>query len=262
MEDLVPIGRFAAICGLSHRALRLYDESGLLPPAWVDPSSGYRFYTLSQVRTAQLIRLLRGVEVSLETIAELLAEPDPEQVLGRLDAHALSLEERILEWRCVFAYLRRILDPKEEEMTYEVQLKAAEPVPVVSESREVSIDQLVPFIVDSVASLRDRAGEAWKGHEYFVIYHGQVNAETDGRVEVALPVTARVEGSGELAGGLIASTVVRGPQTRFPEILGAYDAVAEWVRRNGHELAGSPREVYVGEAAEEVDRIEIAWPIR
>ena len=44
MENLLPIGQFAAASQLSHKALRLYAERGLLPPAWVDPDSGYRYY--------------------------------------------------------------------------------------------------------------------------------------------------------------------------------------------------------------------------
>ena len=53
------IGEFASASRLSQKALRLYGEKGLLPPAWVDPGSGYRYYTLEQVRDATLIALLR-----------------------------------------------------------------------------------------------------------------------------------------------------------------------------------------------------------
>ena len=45
MENLVTIGRFAEAARLSQKALRLYAESGLLEPAWVDPGSGYRYYS-------------------------------------------------------------------------------------------------------------------------------------------------------------------------------------------------------------------------
>jgi len=37
---------------LSVKALRLYDENGLLPPAHVDPSSGYRYYDFGQANRA------------------------------------------------------------------------------------------------------------------------------------------------------------------------------------------------------------------
>jgi DNA-binding transcriptional MerR regulator len=42
--DLMSIGEFARLSRLSAKALRLYDELGLLPPAQVDPGSGYRWY--------------------------------------------------------------------------------------------------------------------------------------------------------------------------------------------------------------------------
>lgn len=62
------IGELAQRSGLSPKALRLYDESGLLPPAAVDPFTGYRSYTPSQVQRAQLIAALRGIGMGLARI--------------------------------------------------------------------------------------------------------------------------------------------------------------------------------------------------
>jgi len=56
VEDLMSIGEFATASRLSQKALRLYGENGLLPPAWVDPDSGYRYYRAEQLRSATLIR--------------------------------------------------------------------------------------------------------------------------------------------------------------------------------------------------------------
>lgn len=53
--DLVTIGAFARLSRLSQKALRLYDELGLLPPAHVDPVSGYRFYAPEQLERARLV---------------------------------------------------------------------------------------------------------------------------------------------------------------------------------------------------------------
>jgi effector-binding domain-containing protein len=55
--------------------------------------------------------------------------------------------------------------------------------------------------------------------------------------------------------------VAEGSQCDFPEILGAYDAVARWAKERGHELDGSPREVYVSDPVEPL-RMEIAFPLR
>jgi MerR HTH family regulatory protein len=71
VDDLLPIGRFAKATRLSVKALRHYDELGLLRPAFVDPSSGYRYYRPAQANQAEAIRVLRSVDMPLEEIAAL-----------------------------------------------------------------------------------------------------------------------------------------------------------------------------------------------
>jgi DNA-binding transcriptional MerR regulator len=54
--SLLSIGEFARLSQLSAKALRLYDELGLVPPARVDPGSGYRFYAVEQLDRARSCR--------------------------------------------------------------------------------------------------------------------------------------------------------------------------------------------------------------
>jgi serine/threonine protein phosphatase PrpC len=65
---LLTIGRFAREAGLTPKALRLYDEQGLLAPAAVDGDSGYRLYDPGQLRRARLIAGLRGIDMPLAEI--------------------------------------------------------------------------------------------------------------------------------------------------------------------------------------------------
>ena len=65
---MIPIGRFSKMTRLSLKALRLYDEKGLLPPAHIDSETGYRYYQHSQANRAEAIRLLRSVDMPLEEI--------------------------------------------------------------------------------------------------------------------------------------------------------------------------------------------------
>ena len=65
---LLTIGDFARASGLTPKALRLYDESGLLAPAAVDSESGYRLYDQSQLVRARLIAQLRGVGMPLAEV--------------------------------------------------------------------------------------------------------------------------------------------------------------------------------------------------
>ncbi len=62
------IGVFARACRLSPKALRLYDELGLLRPARVDPDSGYRFYDPAQLERARLVAWLRRLGMPLARI--------------------------------------------------------------------------------------------------------------------------------------------------------------------------------------------------
>jgi serine/threonine protein phosphatase PrpC len=74
---LYTIGEFARAAGLTAKALRLYDESGLLPPAAVDPESGYRFYDPVQLATAELIAELRRIGMPLAEIRTVCALDAP-----------------------------------------------------------------------------------------------------------------------------------------------------------------------------------------
>ena len=65
---LLTIGAFARAAGLTPKALRLYDELGLLPPAAVDPESGYRLYDPAQLERAQLIARLRRIGMPLADV--------------------------------------------------------------------------------------------------------------------------------------------------------------------------------------------------
>ena len=73
--ELMTIGAFARASRLSAKALRLYDELGLLPPARVDPASGYRFYAPAQLEQARLVAWLRRLDLPLARIREISALP-------------------------------------------------------------------------------------------------------------------------------------------------------------------------------------------
>jgi DNA-binding transcriptional MerR regulator len=65
MQPGLSIGEFAQVTQLSVRTLRRYHEAGLLEPAAVDPSSGYRYYASTQIPAAQVIHRLRELDMPL-----------------------------------------------------------------------------------------------------------------------------------------------------------------------------------------------------
>ncbi len=73
---MMSIGEFAQLSGLTIKALRHYDDRGLLVPAQVDPDSRYRTYAGSQLRDAVTIKALRDAGVGVDTVCRALTEPD------------------------------------------------------------------------------------------------------------------------------------------------------------------------------------------
>ena len=65
---LLTIGAFARAARLTPKALRLYDEVGLLRPVAVDPESGYRLYDPDQLEQARLIASLRRIGMPLAEV--------------------------------------------------------------------------------------------------------------------------------------------------------------------------------------------------
>lgn len=79
-DEVMTIGRFARISGLSIHTLRHYDDVGILVPAEVDPESGYRRYRRDQVRQARLIQALRWIDLPVEEIRTALADSTGETI--------------------------------------------------------------------------------------------------------------------------------------------------------------------------------------
>ena len=77
MSALLSIGSFASRCRLSVKALRHYDDLGLLRPERVDVATGYRYYDRRQAPIAIAIAVLRSLDVPLPVIRELLTRSDP-----------------------------------------------------------------------------------------------------------------------------------------------------------------------------------------
>ena len=87
------IGEFARRSRLSPKALRLYDELGLLEPARVDDDSGYRYYSATQVDRARLIAALRQLQIPLAEIKS-IADLEPHAAAERIGEYWHATETR------------------------------------------------------------------------------------------------------------------------------------------------------------------------
>ncbi|WP_030419724.1 MerR family transcriptional regulator [Streptomyces sp. SCSIO 75703] len=103
-EDLLTIGAFARACGLSPKALRLYDSLGLLRPARVDPDTGYRYYAAGQLDRARLVVRLRRLGMPLAAVREVCAL-GPADAAREVAAHWARVEAETALRRDLAAFL-------------------------------------------------------------------------------------------------------------------------------------------------------------
>ena len=88
------IGQAARLAGVTAKALRHYDRIGLLRPAAVDESTGYRRYAAAQVEQARLIRRLRALELPLEEVRGCSTCPPTRTSSGQRSRHTGGVSTR------------------------------------------------------------------------------------------------------------------------------------------------------------------------
>jgi DNA-binding transcriptional MerR regulator len=266
-HNLLAIGTFANAAQLSLKALRLYAQLGILPPSYVDPDSGYRYYHADQLHRARLIRMLRQIDMPLATIRRVLAA-SPTEAQQLVLEHCAALEDRAKQARRAVHDLMAFLRQETPTMALEVTVRTVAAQPIISITKRVKVEQLSRHIQDSLKALYTLV-EAQGGSAAGVpmgIYHGPINHEDDGPIEVCVPVQATLTASGEattreLAGGKLASVMMIGDQCEFPAILKGYDLVYDWVGKHSYEVTEPPREIWHSEPGENA-RMEIALPFR
>jgi len=276
-QRLMPIGIFSRMTGLSHRALRLYADRGLLPPAHVDEATGYRFYDVHSIRAAEMIRLLRRLGVPLsemrlyidaaatdrleETITQQKQRLDQER--ARLDA-ALRLLSRIDELDGMF------------RAAPAVELIDLAPERCLRWSGTMARSQFHESYIDLASGLAERAAESDltpAGREYVVLLDPTDKGlaggdETVLRYELCLPVAGETTvmpaaDLGELEGGRFARSVFTGLYEdgyRF-----AYARQLEWLADSGRGLRGRLRMRFIRDERDTADpadfATELIWPV-
>ncbi|GAA0800099.1 MerR family transcriptional regulator [Spirilliplanes yamanashiensis] len=245
------IGEFGRRSGLSVKALRLYDLSGLLPPDHVDPASGYRRYAPEQLDRARLISLLRRLDMPLAVVAEVLAAGEDE-ALVRLDRWWAAQEESMQARRGTLEWLRgRLARADEPRHSHPVLRRAVPDTKVAALRRETDQQGLVEAIRAGEWELREHLAPAGARTtaEHWVIFQSFVTPDSEAEVEVCVPFTGPVEPAGRIAIRVEAAheeayTVVTRDDCWYPRIMHAYDAVEEHIAATGVP-AGPAREVYI-----------------
>lgn len=99
-EGLYQIGEIATSCGVTRRAILHYEDKGLISPAYISESSGYRYYTSRDLSNLMLVMKLKDAELSLDEIADYFRGADiVDQYIAHLEARKDHMEKCITELR-------------------------------------------------------------------------------------------------------------------------------------------------------------------
>lgn len=267
VTEQLTIGQFSRICWLSVKALRLYDDSGLLHPAYVDPASNYRYYTADQAPLARAIAILRTLDMPLAEIKEIVTTSDQDKVRAHLDAHRVLLAGRIEHDRNMLQRVENFIR-KGAVMTYDIKLKDIDPVEVVGVTFETTPESISDDGAKAMHQLLDgldRGGIEPAGPPRFV-YHAM--SDEAWTVEACFPVAGASAAPDGLTlrrfeGGKAATAVHVGP---YDELGMAYREVEVWIDKQSLKTANPPFDIYLNDPSEVQDpskfETEIVWPVR
>ncbi|HSS08376.1 MAG TPA: MerR family transcriptional regulator [Acidimicrobiales bacterium] len=266
MAATLTIGDFSQVTHLSIKTLRRYHQAGLLQPADVDPQTGYRYYTVDQIPTAQVIHRFRELGMPVREVAEVLATVDPDARVTLIAHHLERLESQLDVTRAAVTALRRLLQPDPPPIEVEHRRLQAQTVAAVRSTVDLS-DVLAWYgqamsELDHALQARGLAPAGPPGG----LYDNELFTEERGGVAVYLPVpNPPTLGQVEplvIPAGELAVTVHRGPHD---DIDVTYGALGTYVAEHALAVAGPVHEIYLVGPRDTDNptawRTEIGWPV-
>ena len=269
MAAKVTIGEFSTMTKLSRKALRLYHDLGLLEPAEVDVATGYRYYDVTQVEIARLIRRFRDLDMPVPDLLSYVAATDDDARHAILSAHLDRMENQLLQTQEAVAALRALIVPADPPTRIEIRRDNTMMAAAIRET--VRLADIGAWWHAAVTELDDalRAAGVVATGPLGGLYEHDLFADEEGEATVWFPLDASFPGDVELpgrvavaqvAGGNFAVAVHDGPDAQIDD---TYAALGTYVAERGIGRPGPLRERYLAGVLGDLRALvtEVAWPI-
>ncbi len=285
---MLKVGEFARLAQVSVRLLHYYDQLGLLCPACVDQSSGYRYYSVDQLPRLNRILALKDLGLSLEQVAYLLdGTISAEEIHGMLLLKQAELRQRVAEEQARLDRVQQRLRFIEQEGSLpeiDVVIKAVPALTVLSVRRALKPPQTPHALFEAASAalrarkLRDSVSALWcRYHTLYLLQHHiglkprRYLVEAAYQIDSALAaeVDIRLEGGGRLrwrefpAVEQMACAIHCGADNQRHL---AHQALLRWMDAQGYALDGPQRETYLWRGTPDLTSdehvTEIQHPIR
>lgn len=272
--DKISISRFSLITRLSQKALRLYDEKGLLIPEEKNHLTGYRYYSINQIELGLKIKSLSVFGFGLDEIAEFL---DAFKIQDEKRIQSL-INKRISEIRGAqkrLAHLESLLLSKRNEVynmnLEEPTIKELPALRVISLRKIGSFDPTIGELIGrlcATVSLPENSKNITVTGPIMSLCYDEDYKETNNDIECALPISGQIilQDSDIAVKTLPACKVVsyihKGPYSQLHE---KYTFLFHYIEEHGMKVNGPCRELYFNdpnEVSEEDLSTEIQIPIQ
>jgi DNA-binding transcriptional MerR regulator len=256
------IAQFARLAGVSPKVLRAYDALRLFRPVWVDPDSGYRFYSPAQLPELRRILALRDLGMPLAEI-------------GRLQSDGSDLARALERRRAELERERREVERRLAALEISVGMHATEASPVDVVVRPLAEELVATFRPSVVGGdmeaafyelesfVRDRGRRAHRPPGALIAGARPDGQSSSGEDEIFVPITGPLAptdrvGVRRLPGCRAATVIVRGAYDALPE---SRAALERWVGAAGLAVAGPLRIIYLQFGAEPELRLPAGYVV-
>lgn len=275
------VGDFSKISRVSVKALRYYDERGLLKPVHVDQVNGYRYYSIDQLPRLNRILALKDLGLSLEQIGGILDEQvTSTEIRGMLRLKQAEMQQVVYETQERLARVEERLKQIEQEdrlPVYDIVIKDVTSQPIASARAVVAATETVKeccrVLAHDIWTTISHAGIKMVG-PWCAIYHDAVeerNPERAINVEMAVVIDLSPASTcdswqhervviRELLGSASMACLVHTDD--YQGLWDAYAAILLWISTNGYQIVGPCRVFYLRMAPEQSHPVsEIQIPV-
>jgi DNA-binding transcriptional MerR regulator len=246
------IGDFSKFSRVSIRALRLYDQMGLLKPIHVDQSTGYRYYSSAQISRLNRIVAFKDLGFSLEQIIQLLDEQiSLDQMRGMLrlkqaEVHQLIEVEQV-RLSLIEVRLRQIeQEDSASTSSYDVILKHVEAQTVAAIRDVLPICTDIKHLYDELEQELQRQAVEIVGFPQ-ALWHDEEYRLNNVDAEVVIPINRLLSEKGRVKSYQLpevkqmACVIYHGSHDGLVQ---AFNALLQWIEANDFQIIGSNREIY------------------
>lgn len=262
---MLSIGEFSKLSRVSIKTLRYYHEIGLMNPEHIDRSTGYRYYSASQVTQVQRILAFKQMGFSLDEIEALLVQrPSPREISDRLSRKRTELESRIIEELDQIRLIDQAVN----------QIAATGMMPADTVTVKQIPTQLVASLRDTVRSYDDATALFDELVDYVkrrgvsgtlgAIWHRCGSPVSGPDCEALVVLKKKIPGNKRIAVyELSGTTVVSAIHEGDAGVLASYSSANKWIAASNWKRCGPNREIYLkgGYSEDSSAVMEIQFPV-